>query len=290
MNLKQIETFLKVMKLQNLTKVAKELQTTQPVISNIIRRMEKELDTQLFHRRGKTLVPSVQGKLFYEIAKSQSFSLNHMALRIAEGLTEKQDIIVASSVISDWFMRAAGRFAAENQDILITFQSEKYIPRNHRLASAEFMLLFSHELQDEEYLTIDYQDELYAVLPIDHPMGQRKLLSLTELKNEHFIFVRRNENEYERSYYACITSGFTPQIAMCMDNDISKYASIRHGCGIGLVFDNNLALPSELQDCTVIPIRGNTTGKPICLAWHEDRLTPAGRRFLHYIAKCDNKA
>ena len=289
MNSKQIEIFLKVMDYQNLTKVAKDLQTTQPVVSNTLRHMEDELGIRLFHRKGKTLVPSVQGKLFYEIATSQFFSVKHMVSRIASGLAEKQEIVVASGIISDWFMKATGEFAAENQDVLITFQSEKYIPRDHRLASTEFLLLFSHEVQDEKYITVDYQDELYAVLPMDHPMAQRKLLSFKELKNEDFVFVRRKNAEYEHSYYACIASGFTPQIAMSMDNDITKYASIRCGCGIGLIFDNSLALPSGLHDCTVIPIRGNFSGRSICLAWYEDRLTLASRRFLQYITKYSSK-
>lgn len=288
MDFKQIEIFLKVVDYQNLTKVAEELQTTQPVISNTLKRIEKELDTQLFIRKGKTLYPSVQGKLFYELAKSQMFSMNHMVSKIDAGLAGKQEIIVASSMISDWFMKVAGNFVAETPNALITFQSEKNIPKNHRLATAEFMLLFSHQLQDQQRIAVDCQDQLYAIVSLEHPLAHRKMLSLNELKDEYFVMVQQDKNTYEPGYYICIDAGFTPQISMSVDNYITKYASIRCNCGIGLIFDSNLALPAGLKDCAVIPIRSTFNRRTIYLAWYEDRLSRMGRQFLRYIADSHN--
>lgn len=288
MDFKQIEMFLKVVDYQNLTKVAEDLQTTQPVISNTLKRIEKELDTQLFIRKGKTLYPNAQGKLFYELAKNQMFSMNHMVSKIDAGLADKQEIIVATSMISDWFMKAAGNFVAENPNTLITFQSEKYIPQNHRLATAEFLLLFSHQLQDQQRIAVDCQDQLYAIVSHEHPLAHRKVLSLNELRDEYFVMVQQDNITYEPGYYLCIDSGFTPKISMSVDNYITKYAGIRCNCGIGLLFDSNLALPAGLQDCVVIPIRSSFNRRTIYLAWYEDRLSRIGRQFLRYIAETHN--
>jgi len=288
MDFKQIEIFLKVVDYQSLTKVAEELQTTQPVISNTIKRMEKELDTQLFIRKGKTLYPSAQGRLFYDLAKSQMFSVNHMISKLNAGLSEKQEIVVASTMISDWFMKAAGNFIQENPNVLITFQSEKNIPQNHRMASAEFLLMFSHQLQDEQRMAVDCQDQLYAILSQEHPLAHRKVLSLNELRDEYFVMVQQDNHTYEPGYYLCIDSGFTPKISMSVDNYITKYAGIRCNLGIGLLFDNNLALPASLQDCAVIPIRSSFNRRTIYLAWYEDRLSLPGRQFLRYIAQAHN--
>lgn len=288
MDLKQLETFIKAVDYQNLTKVAEELQTTQPVISNTIKRIEKELDTQLFIRKGKTLYPSAQGKLFYELAKSQVFTMNHMMSKLGAGLADKQEIVVASTMISDWFMKVAGNFVLENPNALITFQSEKNIPKNHRMATAEFLLLFSHQLQDQQRIAVDCQDQLYAIVSQEHPLAHRKVLSLNELRDEYFVMVQQENNIYEPGYYLCVDSGFTPKISISVDNYITKYAAIRCNCGIGLLFDNNMALPAGLQDCTVIPIRSTFTRRTIYLAWYEDRLSRIGRQFLRYIAETHN--
>lgn len=288
MDLKQLETFIKAVDYQNLTKVAEELQTTQPVISNTIKRIEKELDTQLFIRKGKTLYPSAQGKLFYELAKSQVFTMNHMMSKLDAGLADKQEIVVASTMISDWFMKVAGNFVLENPNALITFQSEKNIPQNHRMATAEFLLLFSHQLQDEQRIAVDCQDQLYAIVSQEHPLAHRKVLSLNELRDEYFVMVQQENSTYEPGYYLCVDSGFTPKISISVDNYITKYAAIRCNCGIGLLFDNNMALPAGLQDCTVIPIRSAFTRRTIYLAWYEDRLSRIGRQFLRYIAETHN--
>ena len=288
MDFKQMEIFIKAVDYQSLTKVAEELQTTQPVISNTLKRMEKELGTQLFIRKGKMLYPSAQGKIFYELTKSQMFSMNHLASKVGAGLADKQEIIVASSMISDWFMKTAGSFVAENPNTLITFQSEEHIPQNHRLASADFMLLFSHQLQDQQRIAVDCQDQLYAIVSNAHPLAHRKMLSMNELRDEHFVMIQQDNNIYESGYYVCVDSGFTPKISMSVDNSITKYAGIRCNCGIGLIFDCNMALPSGLQDCAVIPIRSAFNRRTIYLAWYEDKLSYIGKQFLRYIAEAHN--
>lgn len=285
MDFKHMEIFVKAVDYRNLTKVAEELQTTQPVISNILKRMEKELGTRLFIREGKTLYPSVQGKYFYELARSQLFSLKHTQMKMDWGFIEKQELIIATTMTSDWLMKTVGDFASANPDVLITLQSQKNIPHNHRLGTAEFMLLFSHQLQDENCIAVDCQDQLYAIVSLSHPLAERKMLYLSELKEERFVMVQDENQSYEPGYYICVDAGFTPKISMRVNNHITKYACIRCNCGIGLAFDNSLALPSDLQDCAIIPVRSAFTRRTIYLAWYDKRLSPVGENFLHYIAQ-----
>ena len=88
MDLKEIEVFLKVMEYKKLTAAADSLGMTQPAVSNILKRMEQELGSPLFIRRGKTLLPSVQGQIFYESARNQQFMIQRAISGVNQGLTD----------------------------------------------------------------------------------------------------------------------------------------------------------------------------------------------------------
>lgn len=283
MDLKEIEVFLKVMEYKKLTAAADSLGMTQPAVSNILKRMEQELGSPLFIRRGKTLLPSVQGQIFYESARNQQFMIQRAISGVNQGLTDKREVIVATLVSSDWFLQVAGSFSAEHPDTRLVFQSEKHVPQNHRLSAAEFLLLPACGVQDEQTLAVDYQNGLYAILQQDHPLAQEKALSLHRLREEDFVFVRREGGEYEQCYWDCFYAGFLPHISLAVNTKVAKYAAIRCGCGIGLVYDSELALAADMRDCVVVPIRGNTSGGTIYLAWYDSCLTEPGRAFLTYV-------
>lgn len=68
MNFEQIKTFLSVAKTGNFSLTAKERFLTQPTISNQIRQLEKELDSQLFYRSSQNVFLTEQGERFYRYA------------------------------------------------------------------------------------------------------------------------------------------------------------------------------------------------------------------------------
>jgi len=65
-SIRQIEIFLKVVDLQNLTKVAKDLGLSQSAVSMSIKELESILGRQLFDRINKKLILNEVGRSFYE--------------------------------------------------------------------------------------------------------------------------------------------------------------------------------------------------------------------------------
>lgn len=68
MDFRQLESFLAVTKYKSFSKASRELFLTQPALSNQIKNLEKELQTALFDRKGKTIELTASGKLFREHA------------------------------------------------------------------------------------------------------------------------------------------------------------------------------------------------------------------------------
>ena len=61
MELRQLEYFLAVVEHGTLTKAAAALHLAQPSLSQMIKTLERDLGTQLFHRVGRRLVLSPAG-------------------------------------------------------------------------------------------------------------------------------------------------------------------------------------------------------------------------------------
>lgn len=62
MTLTQLQAFLVAVELRTFTAAAAQLKMSQPAISDLIRRLEQELQTPLFHRKSRTLVLTSAGE------------------------------------------------------------------------------------------------------------------------------------------------------------------------------------------------------------------------------------
>lgn len=100
MNLKQLETFVRVSERRSFSKAAKELFLTQPTVSAHISSLEKELDARLFVRNTKEVDLSEEGKKLYDYAK-QMVDLEHKIEDTFHGdkENEQQCITIAASTI-----------------------------------------------------------------------------------------------------------------------------------------------------------------------------------------------
>lgn len=284
MDTREMEIFLKVADYRSVTKVAKEFGMSQPAVSAVIKRVEELSGTPLFLRRGRQLTLNQAGSHFYQMASAICRNYSHIRESLAVGYSQKEELIITMSVQSDWLLRRLDIFTGLHREIGVTLRPTGRAGGNRRPWMGDFMVLFQHEIETERFLTVDMQDTLFAIMPPGHPLAGRDVLHLNELKNENFIFVRDPYSAgYEGSYEACVNAGFLPRISLVTDSNTAKYACIQNNCGIGLVFNNESATAALLQDCVLIPIRNTMTRRPICLAWQEGCLSPAGEAFLSFI-------
>ena len=69
MDFKQLEAFVSVFNLKSFSRAAEKLYLSQPAISNQISSLERELETKLFIRTAREIVPTKDGRAFYRYAK-----------------------------------------------------------------------------------------------------------------------------------------------------------------------------------------------------------------------------
>ncbi len=85
MELRQLEYFYNVAKLKNVTRAAEKLNVAQPSVTASIKKLENELNTQLFIREHKQMKMTEEGKLFFVKAED-------ILSRIDDTLAEIKDM------------------------------------------------------------------------------------------------------------------------------------------------------------------------------------------------------
>jgi DNA-binding transcriptional LysR family regulator len=100
----EIKTFQKVYETKSITKTAKSLYISQPTVSVRIKTLEKELNINLFERKGKKgLVPTPNADQFYrdsqKILKTWEDSIDNLDIKYKSKKTKC--VIGASELISD---------------------------------------------------------------------------------------------------------------------------------------------------------------------------------------------
>lgn len=97
MDVRQLQVFLAVVDTSNVHRAAEQLHISQPAVSQALRRLERELDVELFHRTGRRLVLNSSGRALVDPARDLLRSLDTARATVAavDGLRGGRLLIVS---------------------------------------------------------------------------------------------------------------------------------------------------------------------------------------------------
>lgn len=286
MNTRDMQIFIKIADYRSITRTAEDIQMTQPAVSSALKRLEEDIGYPLFTRRGKWLILNQLGRSFYDAAKEFLGEIAHVQEGLQVENYHKEEIVIKMHTHSDKLYALLGEYCWAHPDVRIiirqgdTSQEEKF-------RHSDFQVLMSQDRDGEaQFLPLEHRSALYAILSERHPLAVNVQLSLQDLHKEKFVFLRNNSpTGMEATYQILLDAGIRPNVSMVTDNNSNKYSAIRWGCGVGLVFENELSLAPLIQDCKLLPVQMPLTVKWLVLAWKQENLSAAGMRFLEYVKK-----
>jgi DNA-binding transcriptional LysR family regulator len=137
-----------------------------------------------------------------------------------------------------------------------------------------------------------WRDPVVVALPPGHGLGSRREISLAELKQEDFVFLRLDSSAFARRLFdACIRAGFAPRITQQVVEIPAALNLVAAGLGVALV-PNSLALlrADAVSICQLRPAEGwrQSSGGPdnqaalngdVYVLWRPDSSTPAVAEF-----------
>ena len=182
MTLTQIKCFLALERFGSFVEAAKSLHVTQPALTVQIKNLEDELDTVLFDRNLKPIVPTEAGQIFSEQA------------RVVMLEVEK-----AQNILEDFKQQEAGELRIGIIPTVAPYLLPLFLNEFHSKYPA--LRLSIKEMVTEEIVTAIKNNELDAGLAAT-PLKAKSLLSKPLFYEQYFLYVSELHPFYNRESIA----------------------------------------------------------------------------------------
>lgn len=288
MNLRQLEFFRTLADTEHMTHAAKLLNTTQPNLSHSMSELEKELDAQLFEKKGRNIQLTKYGKFFYTYVSTALEELikGERALRELvspeKGLIDFGFIYTAGSLLAPLLMK---EFSAqpENDQIRFNLFQGNSSDMTDLLLKEDVDLAITSKLNEDDQLNYEIltEQEIVLVVPLDHPLASYDNISLKETSNYPFVYFNKRSGLRPYLDQVLKAAAVTPQIICEVEEDHTMLGFVAHNYGIALI----PKIPSiSAYDVKAITVTDNLFPRYIYLATKKNHfLSPAALRFKEFI-------
>lgn len=277
--------FCKVLELGSFTKAARYLGYSQSSVSQTIQSLEKELGVMLIDRRkdgigltpdGKEYFPYIQGVYAAEKAlvqkENEMAGLENTTIRIGTFTSVSRTMLPP-------LMKA---FLKEYPTVSFVLRQGEYTGIEQWISEGSVDLGFvCADAVTEAETRVLYEDEMMAVLPMEHPLAGKNLLSLAQLVEEPFILL--DEGDYSVSVESFLRQGLVPRIKYQIYDDYTILAMVKQGLGISFLYTNVLR---GFDHGTAVRLLDDPPRRKVALAWKNRSTMPyAARRFADFVIR-----
>jgi len=171
MNIKWLRTFITAAKYENFRKASEELYLTQPAVTKHIKRLESELNIELFKREGKYISLTPAGSTFQSIAIEilQKYEGGIEAFESwKQGYNQKLTIAVAPQIASSQLPALLRRFMEDEPNIEITINIVKSYEIGREVSSgkADIGLSRMEPIERGIFYEIIHSDPVRLIAPL----------------------------------------------------------------------------------------------------------------------------
>lgn len=228
---------------QSYTTAARTLGYTQPAITQQMKALERAAGTPLFTRAGRGFRLTDAGETLARhtenILGSMSVAWEQMTA-IARLRTGRVRVCAFPSANATLIPEAMALLALENPGIRVELLEDEPPDSLRRVAQGEsdLTLAFTYPgLQDEtpdDLVEIPLlEDQLTVLLPVGHPMLERRAVKLADLAEERWIAgcLRCRTN----LLHECAQLGFVPDIMFTIDDILTIQSLVAQGLGVAMM-------------------------------------------------------
>ena len=290
---RQLETFIEVANLKSFSKASKVLYITQPTVTNHIQNLERELDTILINRYGKSLTLTYEGNLFYKYAVNiiNSCQMAKFDLASYKGKVKGHLHIHSSSVpIRNVLPHVVAKFLKKYPDVTFTLSEKDSKKVTDTIVKGEADFGIVGAKYNESHLNyIDLvEDRLAVIVPKGSKYG-----------SENYSYISRDLLNDEKILFREKGSGTRDLIEQTLsDNDIDLESlniigyindteSIKQlvSLGVGIGFISEKALNNiDNKNYNAFYIEGIDFKRKFYFAYHKHRqLSPLSNSFKEFI-------
>lgn len=275
--------FLKVIEHRSFTTAAEELNYTQSAISQMINSLEKELGIKLFIRSKYGLQLTYEGTQLSPIIREIVNAENNLKKKCIELNGVKSGIVRIASFATISGSILPGILKAFNRDypnIIFELHQGYYREIENWVGKdvVDFGITNIDDMRKFQCLKL-FDDPLFTVLPIEHPLAGHAVMDVERLKNEPFIVLDEGD---EKDFIGRLRSmGIELDIKYHMCDDNSILAMVEQGLGIAIL--PKLAIMAGHFNIADIPIEPQISRTIGVIYKNKEAISPQSQLFLNYL-------
>lgn len=286
MELHQLEYVVAIAKFHSFTKAAADINTTQPLLSQQIKKLENELGVRLFERTTRNVELTSAGgafllhaqKVLGEVAQSRHTVRNYLDAAtgsIRLGVLPVIGHYGLTSLIADFQRQFPGvrmEFVEGKCSKLLAMLSGSSI-------SAAFLSEADAPVPVDSYTLV--KNHLVLVTSILHPIAKRQSVDIASLSNEKFIIADADSGLYGGFIKACQNAGFEPDILYYCNQVETQLELVREGLAV-TVLSSKAASRYNYCDLAIIGLEPEVLQKISLVTLPKACFDPAIKVFVKF--------
>lgn len=289
MNLDTLKEFLAVAECGSFEKAADALFATQSSLSKHIKKLEVELNVELFDRSARKIRLTRAGELLLPYAQ-KLLTLQDQCLESLHAYSVNAQYTLNIGSVYDinayQISDLVAAFQRQNPSIYLNISCEGPVFVLQHLMNGTYDLAFLRYAPTDDIRQLSVvpfiDDKLVAVCNLSHPLAKREVINLGELANEKLLGFPPNTFMKGFMEAACRDAGFQPSISLVAQRTENHMALASRGLGISLIFERPVR-NSPMQNTAVLNIDPAYRCK-IDLCHVKDRKpSPAAQKFIQFV-------
>jgi DNA-binding transcriptional LysR family regulator len=293
MELRQLAAFVAVADELHFGRAAERLGVVQPAVSQLVRRLERELGVVLFERSSHHVVLTGAGSKLLPAARralSAGDELAATASALVQG--EQGELRVGTTEgIGANLNLLLGHFAEERPNVSVHLQAIHTPAKLRAVRDGDLDVAFVRAPVDATGLRVDelWSEPLRAVLPARHPLAARATVSLRDLSSLPLMLGPRSTNPgmHDQLLALCRGAGLEPRPAPPLVSVQEALATISTGAAWTLLTVSNA--PRGTRGVEVRAVSDPAAHTTVALASRAAGASPLARSFVEVALRARDR-
>lgn len=295
---------------KSFSKAAQELYISQPALSAIIKKLEKQLGYELFDRQTVPITPTEEGKAYLAAAEQILRVQKDLEIYIEDlRMLQTGQLTVAGTALYCSYVlpQIVSSYTARYPGVQLNFEEADSIRLYEKLANDKIDLIIDGGETDENRFSIHllfYEHILLAVPktnPLNDTLGEKRLtrrevsaddakpeqkegVDLSLFRDEPFVILKKEQDLHNRAMSLCRERGFTPKVSIYSNQLMTAYNIASQGLGCTFVTDTlvkRCSFDNALTYYRIAAMPQELTSRKVFIAHKKNRYsTHAMRNFI----------
>lgn len=289
MELRQIQYFIQVAKMEHVTEASHVLNVAQSAVSRQILKLEAELGVSLFIHEGRKVRLTPIGRTFLKHMETMMKVIDKAKQEINEYLDPERGTIqigFPSSLASHLVPMVVSSFREQHPQVRFLLQHGSYRELIDWVVRGDLNLALIGPVPQEDQIQSDilFTEKFYALVPVGHPLADTEALRLVDLRDDQFVLFPSGYVLRDIVVEACERNGFKPNIVSEGDDLDAIRGLVAAGLGVTLlpevaVKDN---IPASMR---IIPIVEPEVIRNVGIITAANRELPPTERLFYQFLK-----